>query len=48
VFSNFWFVNGLRKVLLGKEVLILSGKNLLVLTSNKKNYLFNIGSTFYV
>jgi hypothetical protein len=47
VFYNFLFVYGLRKVILGKEVLILSGKNLIVLTSNKKNYLFNIGSTFY-
>jgi hypothetical protein len=36
VFSNFWFVYGLKKVLLGKEVLILSGINLMVLMSNKK------------
>jgi len=36
MFSNFLFVYSLRKVLLGKEVLILSGKNLTVLTSNKK------------
>jgi hypothetical protein len=36
VFSNFWSIYGSRKVLLGKKVLILSGKNLTVLTSNKK------------
>jgi hypothetical protein len=36
VFSNFWSIYGSRKILLGKEVLILSGKNLTVLTSNKK------------
>jgi hypothetical protein len=48
VFSNFRSVYDLRKVFLGKEVLILSGKNLTVLTSNKKNYLFNIENTFYV
>jgi hypothetical protein len=35
MFPNFWSVYGLRKVL-GKEVLILSDKNLIVLTSNKK------------
>jgi hypothetical protein len=42
VFSNFWYIYGSRKVLLGKEVLILSGKNLTVLTSNKKtNFLIS-------
>jgi hypothetical protein len=42
VFSNFWSIYTSRKVLLGKEVLILSGKNLTVLTSNKKtNFLIS-------
>jgi hypothetical protein len=42
VFSNFWSIYASRKVLLGKEVLILSGKNLTVLTSNKKtNFLIS-------
>jgi hypothetical protein len=36
VFSSGWSVYGLRKVLLGKEVLILSGKNLTVLKLKKK------------
>ena len=42
MFSNFWSIYASRKVLLGKEVLILSGKNLTVLTSNKKtNFLIS-------
>ena len=36
MFSSGWSVYGLRKVLLGKEVLILSGKNLTVLKLKKK------------
>jgi hypothetical protein len=46
VFSNFWYVYGLRKVLVGKEVLILSGKNLIVLTSNKKTTFLILGVRF--
>jgi hypothetical protein len=38
VVSSCWSVYGLRKVFLGKEVLILSGKNLTILML-KKNYL---------
>jgi hypothetical protein len=46
VFSNFWSVYGLRKVFLGKEVFILSGKNLTVLTSNKKTTFLISGVRF--
>ena len=46
MFSNFWSVYGLRKVLLGKEVLILSSKNLIVLTSNKKTTFLISGVRF--
>ena len=46
MFSNFWYVYGLRKVLVGKEVLILSGKNLIVLTSNKKTTFLISGVRF--
>jgi hypothetical protein len=45
MFPNFWSVYGLRKVL-GKEVLILSGKNLIVLTSNKKTTFLISGVCF--
>ena len=46
MFSNFWSVYGLRKVFLGKEVFILSGKNLTVLTSNKKTTFLISGVRF--
>jgi hypothetical protein len=46
VFSNFWYVYGLRKVFLDKEILILSGKNLTVLTSNKKTTFLISGVRF--
>ena len=46
MFSNFWSIYGSRKVLLGKEVLILSGKNLTVLTSNKKTTFLISGVRF--
>jgi hypothetical protein len=45
VFSNYWSVYELRKVLLGKEVLILLGKNLTVLMSIKK-YILTSGIRF--
>jgi hypothetical protein len=45
VFSNFWSVYGSTKVLLGKEVLILSGKNLTILMY--KNYLFTIENMLF-
>ena len=47
VVSNCRSVYGLRKVLICNEILILSGKNLIVLCRQKK-YLFNIRNTFYV
>jgi len=36
VFSSCWFVYGLRKVFLGKEIFILSGKNLTCSMSSKE------------
>jgi len=37
--SNCWSVYGLRKVLLGKDILIFLGKNLTVLMSIKNTFL---------
>jgi hypothetical protein len=45
VFFNCWSIYDSRKALLGKEVLILSGKNLVILTSTKE---FNIINMSYV
>jgi hypothetical protein len=47
VFSSGWSVYSLRKVLLSKEILILSGKNQTILKL-KKNYLFNNETTPYI
>ena len=46
MFSNFLYVHGLRKVILGKEILILSGKTLTMLTSNKKTIFLISGVLF--
>jgi len=46
-----WFLKNKRKVLIGKEILIFSGKeNLITLTSikTKQAFLFNIKNTSYV
>ena len=42
MFSSYWSVYGLKKILLGKEILILSGNS----DVNKKK--FNIRNTSYV
>jgi len=41
MFSSCWSVYGLRKVLLGKEVFILSGKNLIILKLKKTIFLIS-------
>jgi len=44
VFSSCWSVYGLRKVILGKEILILSGNS----DVNKKNLISGIRLTYKI